>query len=174
MSDVTTHRDPAIQELLDRQAIRDVILRYCRGVDRRDLALVNSVFHPDAIDDHASRTLSGEGLGREILRWVEPFTMTAHHITNQTFHIDGDTAGCESYYTAWLIEDCDGRERPWHTVGRYVDRLERRDGEWRIARRVVVMEAARYLEPGEVPEGARLGLARHDESDPSYGVLGSY
>jgi ketosteroid isomerase-like protein len=167
-----TSHDPGVQELLDRQAIRDVAVRYCRGVDRRDLALVNSVFHDDAIDEHAGRTLSGQTLGREILRLVESFSMTSHHITNQTLHLDGDMAGCESYYTCWLIENRDGVKKPWHTVGRYVDRLERRDGEWRIARRVVVMETARYLPPEEVPDGAFIGLARHDRTDPSYSVLG--
>jgi hypothetical protein len=167
-----TSHDSALQELLDRQAIRDVVIRYCRGVDRRDLALVSSVFHHDAVDEHAGRTLSGELLGQEILRLVESFKMTSHHITNQTFHIDGDTAGCESYYTCWLIEDRAGVEQPWHTVGRYIDHLERRDREWRIAHRVVAMETARYLPPAEVPAGAFIGLARHDRSDPSYDVLG--
>ena len=38
--------------LEDQQAIRDVLSRYARGVDRCDLGLLKSAYHPDGYDDH--------------------------------------------------------------------------------------------------------------------------
>ena len=52
--------DDALQRLLDEQAIRRLLVDYCRGVDRGDEALVASVYHPDATDDHGR--FKGTGL----------------------------------------------------------------------------------------------------------------
>ena len=43
-----------LDDLIDREQIRDVIYRYARGVDRRDYELVRSCYHPNATDDHGS------------------------------------------------------------------------------------------------------------------------
>ena len=49
---------------------------------------------------------------------------------------------------------------------RYVDRMERRDGEWRIAKRVMVLDWHRV----EPVSGVNVSMAggRRDRSDPSY------
>ena len=47
-------RDPEIQALLDKQAIREVVLRYCRGIDRLDREMVRDCYWPEAIDEHGS------------------------------------------------------------------------------------------------------------------------
>lgn len=41
-----------LQQMLDREAIRDLVWRYCRAVDRRDFAALSALYHPDAIDEH--------------------------------------------------------------------------------------------------------------------------
>ena len=58
--------DPELQELLDQRAIRDVVLRYCRGIDRLDLELVRDCYHPDATDDHGGFV----GDRDEYVEWV--------------------------------------------------------------------------------------------------------
>lgn len=51
-----------LQRLLDKDEIREVILRYTRGVDRHDDATIASAYHPDATDDHGPYIGNREGL----------------------------------------------------------------------------------------------------------------
>ena len=154
----------ALRGLLDRQAIIDCITRYARGVDRDDVDLIRSAYHPDAVEDHGAFVGEVDGLVDFLAMAHRPFPGYQRYVSNFDIEIDGDVAHCESYYFCVLRRDDKGRVLA--NGGRYVDRLERRDGQWRIARRVVVMEwegnmeggAPRY--PGELP--------RRDRDDISY------
>lgn len=125
--------------LMDRQAIRDIMSTYARGVDRFDEEALLSVYHEDAIDDH------GSFIGnREAFRdWVfamhgEHHLSTQHSVTNHLAEIVGDTAYSETYYQ-WSAMN--KRGAPFIMVGgRYVDQLEKRDGEWRIFRRKCLVD----------------------------------
>jgi hypothetical protein len=133
--------DPEVQALLDRQAIRDVVLRYCRGIDRLDLELVRACYHPDATDDHGTF----RGTRDEYVAWVgtvlRRFSGTMHLVGNQLVELAGDVARSETYGVAYHHGDPPDDHRCNFTTGfRYVDRFERRDGEWRIATRVAVRE----------------------------------
>ena len=86
-------------------------------------------------------------------------------MTNTSVDVNGDCAHAESYYLCVLRRDDKGRLLA--NGGRYVDRLERRDGEWRIARRVVVMEWEGTMEGG-APRFALNGEPRRDRDDVSY------
>jgi hypothetical protein len=125
-------------------AIREVVLRYCRGVDRLDLELVRSCYHPDATDSHGS--FNG-GL-EEFLTWVERilrrYTMTMHYIANQLVdRVGEDRARCESYGVA-VHRTAGGEAAGNLTTGfRFIDDFERRGGEWRIVRRVATTEWVR-------------------------------
>src|SRR5690242_17297425 len=110
MSDVAIARSREIEELLDKHAIREVMMRYCRGVDRFDAELISSAYHPDAVDEHGGwGTFTGKTVGQDIVNMLKPFMkVTTHHITNQTIQLHGDSAGCESYYACWHVVDKDG------------------------------------------------------------------
>ena len=134
-----TDLSPELRNMLDRQAILDCIHRYARGLDRHDDELVASAYHPDALDHHGDFT----GRPDEFIPWANElheseWVAHQHFITNHTVEIDGDVAHAESYVIGALrrkdvmVVDLAG--------GRYIDRLERRDGEWRIAAREVVIE----------------------------------
>ncbi len=135
--------DPAgaLQELLDRQAIHDVLMRYSRGVDRLDRELILSVYHPDATDDH------GVFIGgpREFADWVIGMHTRLHlshqHCQfNSTVDLDGDVAHAETYY---MFIGMNRSGEPLSTSGgRYIDRLERRDGRWAISARVCIRDWA--------------------------------
>lgn len=162
-------RDPEVQQLLDKAAIREVLWRYCRGVDRRDVELLSSCYHPDAYDDHMGNVYTGETVGQGLVDWMDDVMVkTTHNITTNNIEVDGDVAGSESYTTSMHIMKGDDGPRTLLSVARYVDRFERRAGHWRIASRLVVAEFSGFPAMDMMPFDS---LARLDTTDPSYGVL---
>lgn len=162
--------DEALQRLLDVAAIKDVQHRYCRGIDRRDFDLLRSCYHPDATDNH------GEFVGsvEEFIAYVEKGTLdflsTNHFLCNQQVELNGDTAWAEAYALAFhrIPAGEDGKEKEWICNSRFVDRFERRDGEWRIADRRVVVDSDRVLTVEESWSDRIALIARRDKTDPSY------
>jgi ketosteroid isomerase-like protein len=156
-----------ISELADRQAINEVLIRYCRAVDRLDMELLASVYHPDAIDDHGDWVGDAPTFVSRAKHFMtKHFEATQHRLSNITIELDGDVAYVESYVLATHILAENGIE-----VGgaRYVDRFERRQGEWRIAYRTVVMDW--YLTGDRGAPSAHLASfagGRRDRTDPAY------
>jgi ketosteroid isomerase-like protein len=138
----------AVVELQDRQAIHDLLMRYSRGVDRLDRELLVSCYHPDAIDDHGVFV----GGPEEFADWaIAMHTAThlshQHCVLNYTVDLDGDVGHTESYY---MFAGMNREGTPLAVSGgRYVDRLEKRDGRWAIVARVCVRDWAPLA---EVPE----------------------
>src|ERR1700686_1033722 len=89
------------EELVAREEIRDDLFRYTRGIDRMDVDLVRSCYHPDAHDDHGAYRGDLDGF----LAWVQDalsfFESTMHFIGNQLVDVAGDTARAESYCVAY-------------------------------------------------------------------------
>jgi len=169
-----------IQGLLDKQEIHDQLMRYCRAIDRCDMDLLKSVYHPDAIDEHG--VFSGNAM--EFCEFVIPSQRrhehAMHSICNVLTELDGDKAFVESYFVAYNYDkEEDGKYYDTTVGGRYVDRFEKRDGVWRIAHRVVVMDWNRYHPTMAVwDEGLFASLTvrgSQGESDPVYRIreLGS-
>lgn len=164
--------DAALQALLDERAIRNVVLRYCRGVDRLDEELVRSCYHSGATDEHGSFSGDVEAYIDWSFGLLRAYDATMHFIGNQLVEVLGDVARAESYGVAYHRTQ-DGEPRQNLTTGfRFIDRFERRDGEWRIARRVATTEWVRAERPEErwpIPDHLRGG--RRDLSDPVYQAL---
>jgi hypothetical protein len=158
-------REEEVDRLLDKQAIVDCTLRYTRGVDRLDEELYRSAFWEDAVDFHGAVPLSPD----EFLAWFLPQQegreATQHYVLNHTIEIDGDTAHGETYFLA-IIKWRD-KDYVQMVGGRYVDRFERRNGEWRIAVRNVVAEWSTSLEVSELL-GEPYAEGIRDHSDMSY------
>ena len=132
--------DEIVRGLADRAAIQDVLLRYARGVDRRDLDLVSSCFVPDASYEGAlaSGTI-GDALAR-LRERMGRYESTMHFIGNQLVELHGDTASSETYAVAYHRLTEAGIAKLF-TVGiRYLDELVRASDGWHISRRVVKME----------------------------------
>ena len=132
-----------LEQLSAREAIRDAALRYCRGVDRLDAALMKSAYWPDATDDHGSFKGNAhefvELCMQSHLRWEA----TGHCIFNHSIELGPEPgiARGECYNLTWLASP----EQIEHWYGRYLDRYERRGDEWRIIERVCVHEATNVL-----------------------------
>jgi len=138
---VDTALEAKLKELIAKDEIRSALMRYARGVDRGEPDLIASAFWPDAVDDHGGVTLVGTEAGP---RFTGSRKLSAsgaagqHFMGNITIELEGDTAYTESYFVSYLIVDRDGAEYTRFRGARYIDRFERRDGEWKIAYRVVV------------------------------------
>jgi SnoaL-like domain len=173
----------------DRAAIYRQLVRYCRGVDRRDLELVRSTYHPDAYDDHGTYKGDVEGFLAFVKNEVHArFRTTMHKLGQSLIEIEGDVARAESYaichhVMAERAAEAPSEMAPGGSSGaiapdstrdgadmvmgiRYVDRFERREGEWRIAQRELRWEWIRTdrlepLDPGWTP-------GRSDAGDPVF------
>lgn len=134
----------AIDELVAKQAIHDVVMRYCRGIDRLDEELVRSVYHPDAYDDHGTFKGNGWDFASYVIEALAAVPQrTMHTIGNELVQVDGDVAHGEAYLVAHHLFDDGASGRTLFSFhGRYVDRYERRDGDWKIAHRIVVKDWA--------------------------------
>lgn len=163
--------DAALQRLLDIQAIKEIHLRYCRGIDRMDWDMVRSCYHADAIDDHGPFKGNVEGFIKWASELLAGFQSTTHFIGNQLVEVRGDTAWAECYCRAYhrkrATEDTPAMD--WLLNVRYVDRIDKRHGEWRIARRVIVCESERF-DPVVGVQDLRSIWHRgsRDRLDPSY------
>jgi hypothetical protein len=159
-----------VELLADELAIRRVLNLYCRGVDRRDFALVRRCYTADGVDDHGKYRGSADGFV-EFLRHELPerFTTTMHYVGNVVVDVDGNRADAESYVLAYcrLVVTPDEPVRDYVSGLRYVDRLRREDG-WQIASRTCVFEWSRIDEVvgAEFPAGFVRGGFYPD--DPVY------
>jgi hypothetical protein len=120
--------------LMDRQAILDCIARHARGHDRHDVELLTAAYHSDGVDEHGYAINSGP----KYAAWANAAhtagsKLHLHNITTHICDIDGDIAYCESYVLVGLLNQDEKSARLIN--GRYIDRLERRDGQWKIALR---------------------------------------
>lgn len=137
-SDRPNDRDARIDALLDRQDIYDCLVRMQRGTDRFDRGLFLSAFHDDAIIAAGPFV----GTAAELYDWSSKLqTMahkgTLHGLLNHHCELDGDSAHTETYY---LYIAANPDETNILAAGRYIDRFERRGGEWKVAARTTLIE----------------------------------
>jgi hypothetical protein len=123
-----------------RDDVGDVILRYARGVDRRDWDLVRSCFADDALIEGTRFSGPIDEYLETLRPGVESFPTTMHFMGNQLADIDGERASTETYAIAHHFADPDGRVERLVMGVRYLDDLERRDGRWVIVRRRAVSD----------------------------------
>ncbi len=125
-----------VDELIARAEITDVVKRLARGTDRLDEALMASCYHPDGFDDHNSFRGSGTEFARWVCEVLPHFVATHHVVADPYIRIEGDVAQADTYCTAHHV----GADSDMVLGLRYVDRFERRDGRWLIAKRVCAFD----------------------------------
>lgn len=169
MSTPQTHA--RLERLLERQDILDCLVRFCRGMDRFDRELFLSAFHPDAVIA-AGDFVDGP---EDLYDWASALheqgqSATHHNLLNHSCDIDGDVAHAETYYL-FVGRNRDGTN--WLAGGRYIDRLQRRDGAWRIALRTNAIEWSGTVPTLPIPfaDAADIhanGVPSRSRDDPSY------
>lgn len=164
--------DIDLDMLATRMALEDLAGRYARAIDRRDMALLRSVYHPDALDEHGTAYQGDvDGFIAAMPGLMANYEVTQHQIHSKVFAIDGDRADGELYFTAYHRV----KEPAQHLVvhGRYLDNYERRQGEWKIAHRRLVWDA--IISQDALEKDAQfldvLGETGKGEGDYSYRCL---
>lgn len=160
-----------LEQLLDRQDILDCLIRFSRGMDRFDRELFLSAFHTDAV------VAAGPFVGGPVALydWASKLheqgqSATHHNLLNHTCDLDGDVAHTETYY---LFVGRNRDDTNWIAGGRYIDRLERRDGGWKIALRTNAIEWSGLVPTlpipfADVPDIHVNGAPLRNKDDPSY------
>lgn len=159
-----------LEDLLAKQAITEVLHRYCRGMDRIDRDLARSCWHDGGTADYGDVF---HGTGAEFVEWVsslheQMFISHSHQVTNVLVDLDGDHAASECYVTV-ALQTADDRGQVSEVVarGRYLDRWSRRSGVWAIDHRRHVADLQTM---GRV-DSAVPGSGRRDRGDPSYDLF---
>ena len=159
----------ALAMLIAKEQIRELAMLYSRGVDRKDAALLRTLYTKDATDTHGN-TFDGpaEAYVQFLERAFPHMRYSGHHICNHLISVDGDQGEGEVYAIAWHVipDGKDGWIEDLMCV-RYVDRYRREDGRWRFAQRVVTYDL-RSQRPLATP-----GIPPTPADDPTFTVLKS-
>jgi hypothetical protein len=163
--------EATVLHMRDRQAIFECIKRTSRGNDRFDADLISGSYHDDGIHELGQKQISGQQYG-EHANHAHALIADAnlHNVTMHSCEIDGDVAHAESYVIGLFLSP--GGETARILAGRYIDRLEKRDGDWRIVLRrcsvEVAMEGAARMPNGQILPGSGYLRGNRDRTDPSY------
>lgn len=162
-----------LREMIDRDAIWQVMQAYARGLDRIDGALTRSCYFDDSIEDHSHYVGDVEGFIRYAESVSRAYLSTQHALMNHVCDLVGDDAYCETYFHFTGVAAPPALH--FMSVGRYVDHFQRRNGEWRIANRVTIVEGCFDISDSvsarALPPAYRSGEtypATRDRTDVSY------
>ena len=183
-----------LSDTADRAEIENLLGLYCRAIDRLDLELLRSVYHPDAVDDHGAMCLNAHEFSEKIIELLGNLCVnTMHTVTHSVIELDGDDATSESYYLAvhviaanaqsienWFgptylkeqkVSGCVDKPHEYICCGRYLDCLEKRKGVWKISKRQITNEWGVCRPVQMVTEGFPASssvMGNRDRSDPVY------
>jgi SnoaL-like domain len=165
-----------LQQLLDREAIREAVYAYCRGIDRGDEAALRSSYWPDGTDQHGAYSGSAAGFIDVALKTRASGLRMIHHVTNISIVLKGSQAAVETYFQAFQCDfDQEQKLRETFLCGRYVDRFSNRGDEWRVEARTVVYDWIKEAEGSAVSESDRFGprkpVGGMKPDDPWYALL---
>lgn len=175
---MTISVEAMLTELMDREAIRDCLYRYCRGIDRADEANLRSSYWPDAHDQHGAYSGPASGFIDLALKVFKTGPRMVHQVSNILIEFTGPgQAAVESYFHALQRgPGASGAVEQVMLAGRYCDVFEKRSGKWRVLKRVVVYD---WVEGQALPErgeeerfAARKPIGAAYPDDPIYAIAG--
>ena len=168
--------DNSLRELIDHHEIRKVLALYCHACDRGDVELMASVYSgDDSFDDHGLVQAPGPEYAQAMSANIAARTDAVWHVLGQSvIVVDGDTAGAETFFLGYMrLKPVDGISRLNQLAGRFVDRLVRIDGQWKIKHRICVRDTSITLRVEEdMQAGYGLQPGTRDASDPGVVLIG--
>lgn len=125
-----------LRALEAKQAVAELLYRYCKGVELRDAEMISSVFHPDGLAEYPRFRASGAEIGPLLARTIASECAASRIlITNLLVDVDGDQARSESSFLISRVVHDGNRYALQQAIGTYADEIRRRDGSWRIIHR---------------------------------------
>jgi len=183
MTQASAELDTRLRAMLDHHDIRQTLAEYCHACDRADEPLMASLYAANSFDDHGLVQAPGEEYARAMTKLVVDRTEAVWHVLGQSLiKVDGDEAGAETFFLGIMrLNPQEGVSKINQLAGRFVDKLERVDGKWKIKHRTCVrdtsitfkveedMQANYGMVPGTRDASdlgaALLGLAHHRSAD---------
>lgn len=134
----------SVQYVADRIALMDVMLKYAKGVDERDLELYRAQFADDVevVGFGPSTVNGGDAWTAYVKDALVRFGATQHMLGPQLATVEGDTAHCRTDVQAlhYMKDDPTTTLTLWAT---YVTDMQRIGGTWKIKRHQLVSRGTR-------------------------------
>jgi hypothetical protein len=161
-----------LRRLEDLEAIRRLLTRYARALDRGDWDGMRGCFTADATDDHGPYQGSVDTLVSGTRELMAGYWGTMHVLGQSLIEVDGDAASAETYALSFHRRHCAEGAGDEDTVTgiRYLDRLARTDGGWLVAARVTVHEWNTTIAARDWLDAAQWVNGAAGSSDPSYAL----
>jgi hypothetical protein len=171
-----------IDSLIAKDEIRDLVLTFCRAVDRGDVDLARTLYEHDALDEHG---INPTNTAEEFFGLIEPMeaglTTIQHNITNHLVRMTGpDSAEGEAYLIAYHRAEGEDTAYLLITGGRYLDRYSKRQGQWKIAHRKCVLDIANdvtvptKLDADNPITNGSVAPGQMNAKDPSYAFFTAF
>lgn len=129
----------ALRELADKQAIDQVITTHSRGLDNADPALLKSCYHPDGVVEYGMFEGAAADFA-DVVAQPDGLPATQHRPSSVWSVIEGNTAKAETSVIVYREDQHGGKAVQQFVCGRYLDTLEKRDGLWKIVKRIYVLD----------------------------------
>lgn len=164
-----------LRDMLDHHEIRQTLAEYCHACDRADEAMMAACYTgEDSFDDHGLVRAPGPDYARQMTANIVERTDSVWHVLGQsTIKVTGDLAAAEAFFLGFMrLKPQDGVSRLNQLAGRFVDRLERIDGKWKIRHRTCVRDTSITLRVEEdMQAGYGLAAGMRDAADPGATLL---
>jgi ketosteroid isomerase-like protein len=158
--------EKALATLLAKADIRELVELYARGSDRRDMALLRSLYTKNGVHVHGEFNGSAAAFFDAWEAGLKQSSGRAsHYICNHLIFVDGDEAQGEVNSLAWHLHDDGKGGAVEDLVGvRYFDVYRKEGGQWRIAKRRSNIDF-------KVEHSVAAQAASAAMDDPSYSAL---
>lgn len=133
-----THGDRLV-ELVERETIVDLTVRYAWALDTRQWADLDDVFVPDATARLPGFLGSREAIKDRVRRVLEPLDASQHLVSNHQVIFEGERATCRCSLQAQHVRTLSTGSANYLVGGSYFDQLVRTEQGWRIAHRELVI-----------------------------------
>ena len=120
-----------IQELEDREAIRELTAKYCQCVVQADVEGIVDLFTPAGVLGSGDTNVGGHEMYREAMSDLRPLPCVHNHI----IEVDGDRA--RGTCTLELRGVSEGTSQIG--AGHYEDEFQRLDGAWKFSHRNLIL-----------------------------------